>query len=787
MIYLSTYIPKFSQLIVIFALVIVPILAIISMLNFARDIGRPFGGFLAVYRVSSDAWSINSSTFPNWEGMRHRDKPYEGKIITIDGHKYDFNQAEIYNNAYLNGKNFIRMTIERDNQLISQEIPVVLFTVSRYFDLVSAGFITGLGLWLLGLVIYNTNPTDKVNQLFALTTVFYAANQLIYHNNLFRYENYVAIFLDYLEWVIVVPLLGVLAIHLALEFPKPYSSKTAHRLIIAFYYLTFGIMVFYTMCHIIRWTQGRIPIVAYLEDTIGYQLPVFLATGSQALMVFRYIYLAWTDKSRRLQYQLVVISLGMICSFSTLLRTLLDAFDRESGYTMFFYSLDLRYFRSFVPLVFAYAILRYRNSQTANRPLMFVTIMTFSAIFANFVDATWRQFQPELNDFALIPPFIPLFTLTCAFGTFATFYSSLSGPLARLFHRDAISYEAVNQFGQRLLGNSDLRNLPLQIAQSLINELHLEKAAVWLWQADKQQFVLSGWAGEWQPPTSAEFPPPEFELLEPLLNPNDKTQYLGWLALGKRWDEEVFDPRDRTIANLIAQQAALFLLTAMQIAELRHVPQRISEAQERERYKLAQELHDTIQQFLGRLPFYLEVSRSAVSQAPSRAETILQQCIDDVAVASRELRFIRHNLATEQLTKGLTQPVIDLVQRLRLRYHLAIELTIDPQVDPMTDLEARQALYRVVQQLLDNIVNHAKATQVTIAITVTVDGQQVEINITDNGVGFSAQRRAQAKEGGHFGLASMESRLTSLGGELQIISTVGQGTELRGWLPGQVL
>ena len=109
---------------------------------------------------------------------------------------------------------------------------------------------------------------------------------------------------------------------------------------------------------------------------------------------------------------------------------------------------------------------------------------------------------------------------------------------------------------------------------------------------------------------------------------------LGW----KRWDERNFRDRDFEIVELIAQQAALFLLTARQIDELRQVPRRVSEAQERERFKIAQELHDTIQQFLGRLPFFLEVSRSLTHDYPAKADELLQRCIDDVEQAAKTVR-----------------------------------------------------------------------------------------------------------------------------------------------------
>jgi signal transduction histidine kinase len=191
---------------------------------------------------------------------------------------------------------------------------------------------------------------------------------------------------------------------------------------------------------------------------------------------------------------------------------------------------------------------------------------------------------------------------------------------------------------------------------------------------------------------------------------------IGLLGSGKRRDEEIFDERDLQITELIAQQAGLFLLTAMQIEQLRQVPQEIATVQERERFKIAQELHDTVQQFLGRLPFFLEVGRSSARSNPAETEDILKRCIAEVDSAAKAVRQIRNNLAPLQLEKTLSQPLHLLIEEFSARTGLQMRVSISPEVDTRLSPEARHAMYRVVQQALDNIAAHAQASLVSIEI-----------------------------------------------------------------------
>jgi signal transduction histidine kinase len=243
----------------------------------------------------------------------------------------------------------------------------------------------------------------------------------------------------------------------------------------------------------------------------------------------------------------------------------------------------------------------------------------------------------------------------------------------------------------------------------------------------------------------------------------------------------VYDERDLAVAELVGQQASLFLFAARQMEELRRVPERVAEAQERERFHLAQELHDTIQQFLGRLPFFLAVSRDLMRANPAEATDILNRCLVDIEGAAVMLRGIQLNLAPNQLESSLARPLQGLAVHVRQRSGLAVHVAIPTDLDVGTTVETRHALYRVIQQALDNVVNHAEATQVSVRVW-REDGR-VNFAVSDNGRGSTPEEREAARQDGRFGLRSMQTRLEVCGGKFDFVSAAGAGTRVAGWVP----
>jgi signal transduction histidine kinase len=225
----------------------------------------------------------------------------------------------------------------------------------------------------------------------------------------------------------------------------------------------------------------------------------------------------------------------------------------------------------------------------------------------------------------------------------------------------------------------------------------------------------------------------------------------------------------------------------------------MADVQDRERWRLAQELHDTIQQFLGRLPFYLAVSRDAIPTTPDAARAILDRMIDETEEAAIAVRQIRHDLAPSQLERGLIASVEALCGHFEQRSGIATTTRLDPGVDECTTPPGRYVVYRVIQQAFDNVEAHAGASAVVVELAIDGEetasgaepangdqgpsGQALIFCVRDNGRGSTETERRAARERGSAGLDSMRARLESHGGEFYFRSTPGQGTEAGGRLP----
>jgi signal transduction histidine kinase len=233
--------------------------------------------------------------------------------------------------------------------------------------------------------------------------------------------------------------------------------------------------------------------------------------------------------------------------------------------------------------------------------------------------------------------------------------------------------------------------------------------------------------------------------------------------------------------ELIGQQVQLYLQVAQQIDQLRQVAQQISAAQERERTLLAAELHDTIQQFLGRLPFFLVASKEAIVDNPEEAAELLERSLLDIQEAAVTVQQIRQTLAPIHLNHSLTRSLKALVAHAERRHGMEILLALEGDLDVATTLETRHALYRVIQHALDNAALHAEADTVTVEMRL-VNGQ-VHFQVADHGRGATSQMLTLAQTTGHFGLQSMRARIEACGGEFAFETAAGKGMRVWGWVP----
>jgi signal transduction histidine kinase len=214
---------------------------------------------------------------------------------------------------------------------------------------------------------------------------------------------------------------------------------------------------------------------------------------------------------------------------------------------------------------------------------------------------------------------------------------------------------------------------------------------------------------------------------------------------------------ERLTAELIANQAALRLSRA-----------RIVEAGDRERRRIAQNLHDGLQVELVLLAIGAQELRHAGSAADlDVAATQLRNGIDDAANHLREL--VHAVMPAGLIERGLTAAVEDLVDRMPLPTNLVV-VDVEEPLSPTVGSTA----YFVVAEALVNAVKHAGAT--TLSVRLERTESQLLIEVVDDGAGGAAA-------GAGAGLRGLLDRIDVLGGQLAIDSPVGHGTRLIAELP----
>jgi signal transduction histidine kinase len=254
---------------------------------------------------------------------------------------------------------------------------------------------------------------------------------------------------------------------------------------------------------------------------------------------------------------------------------------------------------------------------------------------------------------------------------------------------------------------------------------------------------------------------------------------LGTIAAFDRIGDVVaFDQEDERLLAAFAASAAAAVSTAKSVAEerLRHS----IDASERERQRWARELHDDTLQALGAMRVVL--ASAMRSGSPEVLRSTVERAVEQLGDGIAALRGLIAELRPAALDElGLGAGIEGLVEQQALAGEFEIEAEVriagDSGSEARLDPELETALYRVVQEALTNVVKHAQAENVTFVLTES-DGR-IEIVVRDDGRGFDPA----ADPGEGFGMLGMRERVELAGGELEVDSKPGDGTELRAWVP----
>jgi signal transduction histidine kinase len=216
---------------------------------------------------------------------------------------------------------------------------------------------------------------------------------------------------------------------------------------------------------------------------------------------------------------------------------------------------------------------------------------------------------------------------------------------------------------------------------------------------------------------------------------------------------------------------------SLQAANLRlsHYSSTLEElATTKERSRLARELHDTLAHTLSGLSVQLETIKAYWDVDHELAMSALEGSLTTAHAGLEETRRALKALrATPLEDLGLVAALQAMLQSEASRAGLKLHLSM-PDAIPALAPDVEQAIYRIVQETLTNVISHAHARNLTVLVELADD--KLSLHLTDDGAGFEVD---QAVKQSKFGLTGMKERTDLVGGRLEIDSKPGQGTEVK--------
>ncbi len=223
--------------------------------------------------------------------------------------------------------------------------------------------------------------------------------------------------------------------------------------------------------------------------------------------------------------------------------------------------------------------------------------------------------------------------------------------------------------------------------------------------------------------------------------------------------------------RLARQERALY---AKEVDELLHKQEiaamhAMFEGQEKERDRVARDLHDRVGSMLGNVKMQMEVLEDRMDTDHQERVGQYRKVYGLLVETVGEVRRISHDMVAGTLARfGLEKALEGLCDSVRISGHLAVEchcFGLGERLERGVEI----AVYRIVQELVGNVLKHAKATELVVDVTRTPD--RLSVIVSDNGVGFDPHA---ATEG--IGLTNVRKRAATIGGELSVDSTPGKGT-----------
>jgi len=248
---------------------------------------------------------------------------------------------------------------------------------------------------------------------------------------------------------------------------------------------------------------------------------------------------------------------------------------------------------------------------------------------------------------------------------------------------------------------------------------------------------------------------------------------LGQIYLTEKIDAKEFTADDEKIIQMLAAYAG----AAIQNARLHENTHRLAVLEERER--IGMDLHDGIIQSIYGVGLSLEGALHSLKEDPDEVKKRLQYSIASLNQSIKDLRAYIMDLRPRQMgANGLISGLKGLISEFQVNTSAEVKLT-STEKDAIDIPQSHSlALFHICQEALANVAKHAKAKNVQVSLWST--NERVLMEIIDDGNGFDMEKISASI--GH-GVANMQTRARSIGGDVDITSVIDEGTTILVWIP----
>ncbi len=354
--------------------------------------------------------------------------------------------------------------------------------------------------------------------------------------------------------------------------------------------------------------------------------------------------------------------------------------------------------------------------------------------------------------------------------------------------------ESISKIAATVNRSLDLETVLAESLRQLKRVVGYQSAAVWLQKGDafvltKTEGITELEAGQWPIPASShplsllfdlKPPPPADASLPRVMTWGDEQIGQHWvgipLAAGARIMGALILKNDQTAlsANEIKALETFADFTAVAVINAKLYEQAQATATTRERERLARDLHDAVTQILFAASIVAETLPTAWQQAPPEARQNVEKLRQLTRGALAEMRSLLLELRPTALMEApLENLLTHLSEAMTGRSQIPVRLQLQgDSTRQQPPPEVKTACYRVAQEAFNNVIKHARATEVNVVFSNRP--QALLLQISDNGCGFNPT----TVPAHHMGLAIMRERTAAVGAALYIDSRPGQGTEL---------